>query len=896
MVDARSVVQLVFEGVDQTGLATASALRNVDSFGASVSSAAEPLANFTASAIKLEAALLATGAAILAASVSMAGDFQSAVIDLQKVLSDNEDIEEFKQLALDLSAAYGVAATDVLSSIADFKQAGFTALEAGELTKASMDLVIAGGIGAEQASVGLVQALKGFGSEAGEATRIVDLLNAVSNEYGANVEQLLEGFSRLSPIASTANLSLEETVGILTPAIEVFQSGSEAANGLRTVLLRMVDDSKPVQDALRALGVSQTDTNGAFRSARDIFFDVSQAMVGLDQNQQIVIASQLVGVEQATKFLAVLNNMPTVLRIAGDGFQYLGSAQKEVDAQLAGFDTRVDRLTQSFVNFAIQIGSPLLDESASIADAIGKIFEALSDSVLREDQLGALVSYMEGLLSEISDNFAEFARNLPDALGRADLSGFVDGLDAVVAGIRQMFSGLELDTVDGVRKAIESLGGAFGLLGEYTGSAIAALKPLIDILFDAAAAGNEINLSWVAWAGTIGGLALIVAPIATAVSSVATAALLAGPALATLGARLAFLSTIKVAAVAGLLATIAVNAKDIYDATKDLIDANERIEEFDTDSLLQFNSEEVARKLQQISEELGYTVTSYEEFERAVADGALVFDETTGRWVSAINAVSSSTDDLVANMDGTTGSAKDLNTALSDTFSVSGYNIDPLTGAVTRITEGTQQAAEAAGLAQDATRGYIMEIVEGVPTFRQLGSAASSGFGEARDAAIEAAKASETYLIEMEKIASNERIKFIEAKFELDVATVEADAKRIQAAFESIDNTVNSTGELLGSLFDLLGDASRWDRLEIFDQIEQENRRRDEALELQKQLTEAEIKLLRARAESLERGDSLIQIDGAGLAPHLEAFMWEILRAIQVRVNEDGLDLLLGTS
>jgi len=37
-------------------------------------------------------------------------------------------------------------------------------------------------------------------------------------------------------------------------------------------------------------------------------------------------------------------------------------------------------------------------------------------------------------------------------------------------------------------------------------------------------------------------------------------------------------------------------------------------------------------------------------------------------------------------------------------------------------------------------------------------------------------------------------------------------------------------------------------------------------------------------------------VDGAGLQPHLEAFMWEILQTIQVRVNQDGLEMLLGTT
>jgi len=132
----------------------------------------------------------------------------------------------------------------------------------------------------------------------------------------------------------------------------------------------------------------------------------------------------------------------------------------------------------------------------------------------------------------------------------------------------------------------------------------------------------------------------------------------------------------------------------------------------------------------------------------------------------------------------------------------------------------------------------------------------------------------------------------------LEVARAEADAKRVIAAFESVGNTISSTGDLLGSLF---GNLDQFDALSgkaqsLFrQQAEAENKRRDEALKLQRELTGAEIDRIRAQTRSLERGDAFIKIDGAGLQPHLEAFMFEILRAIQVRVNQDGLALLLNT-
>ena len=44
----------------------------------------------------------------------------------------------------------------------------------------------------------------------------------------------------------------------------------------------------------------------------------------------------------------------------------------------------------------------------------------------------------------------------------------------------------------------------------------------------------------------------------------------------------------------------------------------------------------------------------------------------------------------------------------------------------------------------------------------------------------------------------------------------------------------------------------------------------------------------------VEQAVGRLRIEGAGLEPHLEAFMWEILKAIQVKVNKDGLKMLLG--
>ena len=153
------------------------------------------------------------------------------------------------------------------------------------------------------------------------------------------------------------------------------------------------------------------------------------------------------------------------------------------------------------------------------------------------------------------------------------------------------------------------------------------------------------------------------------------------------------------------------------------------------------------------------------------------------------------------------------------------------------------------------------------------------------------------YALELEKLASNERIKLIESKVKLDVAEFEYKAKIVEAGFQSINTSIESTGKQIGDLWKLMENPNLTfsDKWSLEDQIEKENILREKAFKLQEKLIEATLKEIELRTKALANGDALIKIDGAGLQPHLEAFMWEILRTIQTRVNADGLKLLLNT-
>jgi hypothetical protein len=195
----------------------------------------------------------------------------------------------------------------------------------------------------------------------------------------------------------------------------------------------------------------------------------------------------------------------------------------------------------------------------------------------------------------------------------------------------------------------------------------------------------------------------------------------------------------------------------------------------------------------------------------------------------------------------------------------------------------------AAGYVEDLSGKYGSLTPEVDKTTKALEENAGK-LTEVQKAAIETER-------QLAELASNEKIKAMEFSADIRVAEIEGETKQVQAAFESIGTTIESLTQQTTDLVGVwAGAASGYDKLKISNWIDKSFDMQEEAIKKQGELIDAQVKNINAKTDALKRGDSLIKIESDGLAPHLEAFMWEILRAIQMRVNEDGLDLLLGAT
>ncbi len=895
MADLEKTIQIIFEGKNNLDKTISSVERSFSGIGDGITGISSPVSNLTENVLLLDGALATLAAVGLGLALKKSIEFEDAVVELRKVVGDSPDeINAAKDAAFELSDTYGKSASKVLASTADFIQAGFNTEEAMGLTKSAMDLVIAGSVDAGQASEYLISILKGFKAPAEDATRVVDILNEVSNRYATDVEQLAIGMADLSPIAKTMGFSMEETAGILTPVIEIFRSGSESAKALKTGLLKLIDDSEPVRKALASIGVSQQDANGQLRSGKEILLDVANAFRNLDEPQKLFITQQLVGVDQSARMVEVFNGLTKTMEITEVAYGAMGSAQKEVDARLASSAVAVDRFKVGLENFGIFVGDQF---KAAATSALVSGTDILS--VLRQMAAdGTFTPIFEALTrfgAKIGSTLEAIATNLHAAMKGIDFTGLIASLagvgDAVGDAFASMFGEIDLTTIEGLHRFIQKLIDGLAALANITKGIISGFTPLWEAIGFGIDQFSGLNQST---AETIGKFMAFLTMIDKVIeySGVLSSALWilsmkafldVGKAVftatgyvsnliatyATLGAATVTITTAGLAAAGGLGYLAGTIIRELVPGVKDA-----------TDAFLEF-------AFGVNGERLGIGRTEDEMLALDIA-----FEKARAKHKELVRQIENEPQ-------------KDKLSESARTYVEMAEVLDGIQKVVDKVNEDIQHSAitlEITPVYDEKTGERIgnkikEQMPDGTINYRDV-IVDSNALKSAKNKIDEAIPENRKIEIDLQKEkikADAETIqKAMEFKAKIDIAEVEAETKRIESMFASINESIKSTGDVISTLTSDLVKAQGLDKGIIEGILKAEEKRREEAFEQQKDLVTLQTELLREKIDQMRSGDNVITVQADGLKPHLEAILWEVLEAIQLRASEEQTEFLLG--
>ena len=833
MASISNTVDIIFGAIDNFSAIASNVKKQIGEIDDAVGkmrSMAQPAADFTTGMLKVEAGIAAVAVAAGAYAYKEAVEFESSFTDLKKVLGESEtDLDSYKDSMKALSGKFGVVVGDVVNGTTAFKQAGYTIDESLKLTETVLTAVKIADMGAEEASSLLISTLAGFGMRATESTRVLDVWNSASDAFAVNTKEIARGVADFGPIAKQAGLSLEETTGLLIPVIEIFGSGSEAANSLKSGLLNLVAAPKPVQESMDQLGVALKTSDGQLRSVSDVLEDLAKKWPKLTNEQKLYYAGELFGKEQAAKMSVVLGDYKKSLEATEVVMKSAGSAQTELGKKLQGGAIAIERLQTAFNLAAISIGSEYEPNMNKVVNATTKLVDAF-DSTVKSGGLKPLFDLLRPLLDEFANELEGISRALPEAFKSVDFGPLVQSLKALSqefgTAFDSLFSGdLDLTKAEDLTQFLQGLIDLTATFITATAGVIESMQPIFAGLGEMAARIGEGDAEMAKSAGNVMGTLTVFAEGGVAL--------------------------------AGFIVYMNQSKASIKEVFEELIGAagvfwNTLQASFDRFALIIVRSQEY-----------------YTGFLSKIT-----FGDTSKNFEAASQKLELIGDGISKNFD---------------------QNVSELAANWKRFQDAGETSTT-------ATAKNTQEMTQKVA--RSTGEI-SGKLAEQR-AAIEKVEIQTKQTISLAQIAATTESKRIEAATqttslaiksaaEVSLAGIKASAEKVKQVLDTVGKVVGSTENSLSKLFGEL--ANTEDPFKLADlryAIREETEMRRKAVDDAHRLTKVEIALGEKKLEQLKAGGGLITVQADGLEPELEAFMWKIVKKLQVRVAEDQAEFLLG--
>jgi TP901 family phage tail tape measure protein len=732
--DLSKTIQIIFEGVDNLSGGLGDINTGIGALANGIEDATQPLANLTAGILAADAAALALGAAFVNASVKASIDFESSITDLNKVLGEGDGtITEYIPKITEMSDTFATSGTAVAQLSGDLKQAGFTADEVfGDpnggfgLAELALTAVRISTLDADAASQVFVRTLSGFGESAGEAGRLLDILNESSNTSGASFDDLAEAFGRVGPVAKGAGLDFEQTAGFLVVLNEQFQSGEISGTAFNSIMLQLGSEMPRVADALDALGISQTDLNGVMRPTAEIIGELAEAWPTLTREQQNQAAQNLVGLEQAPKLLAILNDYPGVLEATATAYASSGSASKELNIALEQSAVQADRAKIQFENLQIAVGDKFKPAVVESGAAMGNLASAIREAV-EGDTLEPFFDAVLPLFEEFGDYIDGIAEALPEAFDGVDWSDFEASIKAISESFGGIFGDLDLTNPRDLERVIQSLIDVGALFINTTSGIIDGLEPLFKIIGSVVDAFSDLSPEVQQAAGYLLGMGTTVNVLSGFVGTLSGALGGAGKVGGLVGSFAALGPVI-----AG--ASVALASFEVGKYISEVTGLDEALEEWllglkDIPPVIGASDDAIARSestLKSLAVELGVSSLSMDEFNRLADSGKLVWDETAQKWTQAGSA------------------AENLGTSF-DAIGVDGLvaEFNALNPVLQLTADGTVRAANATDDIAASTGGLVQVLDTATGKWVDVTDATRAGAGAVADGGEELKAAAE---------------------------------------------------------------------------------------------------------------------------------------------------------
>ena len=338
-------------------------------------------------------AVVAAGAAPLAAMIGTAANFEQAMSKVKAITnSSNEDMARLNETAQQLGASTQFSATQAAEDMSYLGMAGWKTDQIIAGMPGMLDLAAASGSDLATVADIVSDDLTAFGMSADQAGHMADVMAAASTNANTNVEMMGMTFKYAGAVAGALGYSLEDVsiaTGLMANAgIKADQAGTS----LRAIMTRLIDPPKDAATALDALGISAVNADGSVKPFRQTIMELREKFKGLSQSEKAQMASSIAGTEAMSGFLAVVNASDSDFDTLANAIDNADGASKQM-ANTMNDNAKggAIQLQSAIEGVSIAIGSIFLPTLARIAGAMAQAVGSVANWAKGHQELVGII-------------------------------------------------------------------------------------------------------------------------------------------------------------------------------------------------------------------------------------------------------------------------------------------------------------------------------------------------------------------------------------------------------------------------------------------------------------------------------------------------------------------------
>ena len=293
--------------------------------------------------------------------------------------STEKDFKKLTNTAQQLGRSTFFTASQVAELQVNFGKLGFSTQEILNAQEATLMLATATQSDLGRAAIVAGAAVRGFGLDAIETQRVVDVMAVAFTSSALDIEKFQTSMTKVAPISAAAGISIESTTAVMGTLTDAGIEASIAGTSLRNIFLKMQD---PASDLSQHLGFTVENTA-----------DLEKALTQLN-NEGLSNAEmmQLVDLRQVAAFQTMVSGADSVLDLTDALEDANGEAQKMADIMADTLQGDILKAKSAWEGLTLSIIGGKNNISRSLRGLIQDWTQFLStvvDNMRTPEQLGA---------------------------------------------------------------------------------------------------------------------------------------------------------------------------------------------------------------------------------------------------------------------------------------------------------------------------------------------------------------------------------------------------------------------------------------------------------------------------------------------------------------------------